>query len=280
MTNRSHYLLIILIIIIFSFPSIGFSELKTVEGEYCQIYLGDLKNKKELEEFRQIVKMKSIQDGLKKIVYDKKLDDADYIRMMVKNDYLDKFKSISHTQRKRNICERVQVSVDVEVLKSILEKDILKFDDGEVVIGEYEDSFYCKDILNYFEKEKSTINLGLLTEIKGSSMPIDDEDKMVTEQEDKLFKCLSKLKDKVNIVERKSLNNIIQEQKLSVSGITDTDTVKVGKILNLNFLILETVNDKRVTIKVLKIETGELVHLETYVFEHGTVFKPVSKRIR
>ena len=221
----------------------------------------------------------SVRSGLINIINDKKFDDLDYVKMIIKKEYLEKLKVISHTEKGREICEKVQISVDVKLLQSILNKDILKFDDGEVVIGEYKDRFYCKDIMNIFENEKSTINLGLLTEIKGSSIPIDDEDKMVTQQEKDLFKCISKLKGKVKIVERRSLNKIIQEQKLSVSGITDTDTLRVGKILNLNFIILDTVyaDADRITIKILKIDTGELVHLETYVLEHGTYFTPIDR---
>ena len=67
MKNKFQLQLMLLTIIIVAFPSICFSELKTVEGEYCDVYLGDLKNKKELNEYRQTVKNMSIKDGILKL---------------------------------------------------------------------------------------------------------------------------------------------------------------------------------------------------------------------
>jgi len=40
--------LLLLTVIILSFPSICFSEIKTVTGEYCKMYMGDMKSKWEL----------------------------------------------------------------------------------------------------------------------------------------------------------------------------------------------------------------------------------------
>ena len=67
MKNKFYSPLILLTIIIVSFPSICFSKLKTVDGGYCDVYWGDLKNKKELEEFRKTVRTQSIEDGLDKL---------------------------------------------------------------------------------------------------------------------------------------------------------------------------------------------------------------------
>jgi hypothetical protein len=61
--KRKLYLPLILLTIIILFPSVCFSELKTVQGEYCDVYLGDLKNKKEIGDFRKTVKTKSIENS-------------------------------------------------------------------------------------------------------------------------------------------------------------------------------------------------------------------------
>jgi len=62
MKNKFKLLLMLSTILIVSLPSICFSELKTVEHEYCDFYLGDLKNKKKLNEFRKKIKQETIED--------------------------------------------------------------------------------------------------------------------------------------------------------------------------------------------------------------------------
>lgn len=51
MKNKSNYSLLLLIILL-SFPSICSSEMKTVQGKYCDVYTGDIRDKEKLEEVR------------------------------------------------------------------------------------------------------------------------------------------------------------------------------------------------------------------------------------
>jgi len=118
MPNKSNYLLILLTIIIISFPSICFSELKTIEGEYCDIYLGDMKNKQELEIVRKTVKTKSIGNGLHKLtdpLGHSFTDDGECFKHIVSN-YLEKVVVISHTEKGRKICDKVKITLDPEVI--------------------------------------------------------------------------------------------------------------------------------------------------------------------
>ena len=121
MTNKFNYLLILLTIVIISFPSICFSELKTVEGEYCEIYLGDMQNKKELGEIRKSVSEKSITDGLRKINnIDKDVYFSEDCLSHIISQYLGKVVVVSHTEKGRKICEKVKITLDPEVTKKYL----------------------------------------------------------------------------------------------------------------------------------------------------------------
>jgi hypothetical protein len=64
MKNKFQLLFILLTIIIVLFPSVCFSEMKTVQGENCKIYMGDMRNKKELDEFRKDVRRDSIVSSI------------------------------------------------------------------------------------------------------------------------------------------------------------------------------------------------------------------------
>jgi len=264
-----------LLIIILSFPSICFSELKTVEGEYCDVYLGDMKNKKELKKVRETTRTLSIKNGLEKIVKDKKFESINYVKK-IQQSYIENIKVISHSEKGRKICDKIQVTVDLEILKSILKKDVLEFDDGEVVIGEWEDVYYCKDILKTLDKEREKIVVGVLTEIKETGISIEKKNKWLNKIEEQVFMCISKLGEKVTLVDRIHLDKIIDEQKLSLSGITDTNILKVGKILNLQILIFVTIYEETLSVKLLKVDTGEILHFGTYGLQSGRIFKGIK----
>ena len=124
MRNRFQLLFILLTIIIFSFPSISFSKSKTVVGEHCDIYLGDMNNKKELEEVRKSVREYSIKDGLEKL--DGK-DKGSYIYLLcvrhIIRQYLGKVVVVSHTEEGRKICEKLKITLDPEIINEFLTKE-------------------------------------------------------------------------------------------------------------------------------------------------------------
>lgn len=124
MRNKFQLLVILLTIIIFSFPSTCFSESETVVGEDCEAYLGDMKNKKELDEFRKSVREYSIGDALEKFGGK---DKESYIypacvRNIISN-YLGKVVVVSHTEEGRKICEKVEITLDPEVINEYLSQN-------------------------------------------------------------------------------------------------------------------------------------------------------------
>ena len=86
-------------IIVLSFPSIGLSEMKTVEGEYCDVYMGKMNDKKELDKRRKEVRNHSIINGIYKVT--KSLSGgsfSDKCLDYVISNYLDKVVVVSHTE--------------------------------------------------------------------------------------------------------------------------------------------------------------------------------------
>jgi len=117
MRNKFQLLFILLTIIIFSFPSICFSESKTVVNEYCEIYSGDMKNKKELEVFRKNVRILSIFQGVLKSDKSRRYNvsfSIDDIRNV--SQYTEKVVVISHTEKNKKICDRVKITFDTEAM--------------------------------------------------------------------------------------------------------------------------------------------------------------------
>ena len=71
-------------------------------------------------------------------------------------------------------------------------------------------------------------------------------------------------KDKYKVVDRRHMTKILEEQKLSSSGLTDSETVKLGKLLNLDIIVLRMIYEESKVTKVLKVDTGEVLLFQTY----------------
>ena len=70
--------------------------------------------------------------------------------------------------------------------------------------------------------------------------------------------------DKYKYLDRRHLNKVLEEQKLSSSGLTDSDTVKIGKLLNLDIIVLRLIYNDRLLTKVIKVDTGEVLLFKTF----------------
>jgi TolB-like protein len=74
---------------------------------------------------------------------------------------------------------------------------------------------------------------------------------------------------KINIIDRSKLNELLNEQELKISGLTDKDTVsKIGQLIGINGIVIgkyQVVNNwfsqDRITIsvKVIDIESGRII---------------------
>jgi hypothetical protein len=257
-----------LLIIVLSFPSICFSKSKTVEYEHCGIYLGDMKNKKELNDFRQGEKTTSIILGLLTLTDPSKnrikLECIRHIHI----NYLERVVVVSHTEKGRNICNKVKITFDPEVVDEYLSQE-------NCIVP----NLWFEEIDFVLTKKSDKINIGLIIQTKIPDIEESKREQLENEEERQFFKMTEENKDKYKVVDRRHLSKILEEQKLSSSGITDSETVKVGKILNLDIIVLRILYDKSQVTKVLKVDTGEVLLFRTYETkkEEGWIYYGNSK---
>jgi hypothetical protein len=273
--KHKSYIMILLMIIIILFPSICFSKSKTVEGEYCDVYLGDMKNKKEFDDFKQTVKTKSIENGLHKYTDPLKLPLTEKCFTYMISKYLEKVVVVSHTDKERKICDKVRITLEPEVINKCLSQNICKVN-ALVFLGLPQEWFY--DVDDVLTTKNGKINIGLIIETKIPDTEGNKRELLENGEESQFFGMIEGNKDKYKLVDRKHLKTIIDEQKLSSSGITDSETLKLGKILNLDIIVLRFIYEKSQVTKVLKVDTGEVLLFKTYKteMEDGWVFYGTS----
>lgn len=256
MTNKCNFLLISLTIIIL-FPSICFSKSVTVQGEHCDSYLGDLKNKKELERFRKDVRRMSLELGVSKITTSSKSLEyviTDECFDYVIDHYLEKIVVISHSENGRKICDKVKITLDPEV--------VIKYFRQEICIHPM-NSGWCIEVDRVLSKFWG-INIGLIIETSIKGLDSDKKEQLENEQERQFYSLIETNKEQYRLVDRRHMNKVIEEQKFSMSGLTDNETVKLGKLLNLDVIVLRMIYENSMVTKVLKVDTGEVMLFKTY----------------
>ena len=168
---------------------------------------------------------------------------------------------VSHTEKGRKICDKVKISLDPEVIDKYLSQEICKSHDWDVV---RKCSVWCCDIDDILKKKSEKINIGLIIEIKIPSLDGYKKEMLENEEETQFHSMIDWNKEKYKVIDRRHLGKILEEQKLSSSGITDNETIKLGKILNLDIIILRMIYEQSKITKVLKVDTGEVLLFRSY----------------
>lgn len=73
---------------------------------------------------------------------------------------------------------------------------------------------------------------------------------------------------KFNVLDRRNINHILDEQKIQKSGITDVENViKIGKILNVNYVFVGTCSKLDnlfiINVEMINIQTGKIEKSES-----------------
>lgn len=168
---------------------------------------------------------------------------------------------VSHTEKGRKICDKVKITFDPEVIGKYLSQEICKSHEWDVVRL---CSFWCCDIDDILTKKSDKVNIGLIIENKYSNLEINTKEQLENEQESQFHEMVKWNKNKYRVIDRRHLSKVLEEQKLSSSGITDSETVKLGKILNLDIIVLRLIYENSRITKVLKVDTGEVLLFKTY----------------
>ena len=79
---------------------------------------------------------------------------------------------------------------------------------------------------------------------------------------DLLEVCLATVPE-IKVLERRQITKLLQEQKMSLAGITKDQAIKVGKLLNADFLIFGTVSpsgkDIDISLRMVSAKTSEIL---------------------
>lgn len=179
---------------------------------------------------------------------------------------MEKVEVVSHTEKGRKICEKVKITLDTEVINEFRKKGCPPMQEAPHV--PYID--WVEDI-HYFLKNKSdNINIGLIVETKIPNLDGNKRECLENEEENEFSKMTRENVGKLKLIDRRHFSKVLEEQKLSVSGITDNETVKLGKLLNLDILVLRLIYEKSRVTKVLKVDSGEVLLFKTYETKEKT----------
>ncbi|MDO9229548.1 MAG: hypothetical protein Q7U03_08285 [Syntrophales bacterium] len=148
--------------------------------------------------------------------------------------------------------------LDPEVINKYLSQDIC--------VVQYERD-WGHEIDNVLTKKSDKINIGLIIEIKIKDIEGNKREQLENEEEQHFFYMIEIKRDKYKLVDRRHLKNILEEQKFSMTGLTDSETVKLGKLLNLDIIVLRLIYENSKVTKVLRVDTGEVLLFKTYQTE-------------
>ncbi len=265
MKNKSQFILIIFVLVALSFPSSGFSAMQEVFGEYCDVYTGDMKNKKKLDAFKKAVTEQAQKDGVKKLVKTSRFAKvtSDCVNYALSN-YAGKTTVVSHTEsadkKGRKICEKVKINFDPDAISKYLSQEfcLQGWDAGRG------NSSWCNDIDNVLAKKEGQLNVGLIIEIQIPKLGSDKKEALEKEEEKQFLEMAEINGDKYNILDKDALSAAAEKQKMSLSALTDHDIMQLGKMLNLDAVVHRVIYENSRTTKVRKINTGKVLLFSTY----------------
>ena len=85
------------------------------------------------------------------------------------------------------------------------------------------------------------------------------------------------------IVERTSVDKILQEQKFQNSRFTNTDMVALGEMLNVSLIIVGDINvvmeQYNVDVRVVNVQTGTIVAKDGTSFSKGGSYRDMMKEL-
>ena len=67
------------------------------------------------------------------------------------------------------------------------------------------------------------------------------------------------LEEGYKAVARAQVEKVLAEQSLSLSGITETQSAQVGKLLNTDAIVVGTIAPNQILVKAIEVKTGEII---------------------
>lgn len=122
------------------------------------------------------------------------------------------------------------------------------------------------DVINKIIQARGSVKVGFIPSVKANGME-EKASALIDKLEEEMLKGTSQGKyggDKVIVVERNHLNKIMEEQRLIASGLTTSETIKIGRLAGLDIIYLAIVYSESINLKVLAVETGEILATKSY----------------
>lgn len=265
MKHKIQFMLLFFIMLIFVFPTIGFSKSKEVMGEYCDIYKGEVKDKKSLDEFKKTVSVNAKDKAIKKLIKEFRTANinSDCVSYAT-NNLLEKVVVLKHTESAeesgRNICEKVKITYQPDVISKYLNQEscLKGWGTGK------EPSDWSNDIHNVMPTKDGKLNVGFIVESKIPN--IDDHQKeTLEEEEEKQFYNMAEIyKDNYNVLDKSAFFKAAEQHKVSLYGITENEILQLGRDLNLDVIVHRVIHKDSRTTKVRKINTGKVLLSKSY----------------
>ena len=135
-------------------------------------------------------------------------------------------------------------------------------------------SFLGDDFRDVFQKSGTKLGFYLASKIGDSVvgvLPFEGEDKEKASLVSDIYSYYL-TENNIRVVDRKELEKVIEEIKLSMVGITDTkNSNKLGKLISADYLLTGSVKKLGdiyyINIKVINISTGESIYTDSINFE-------------
>lgn len=265
MKHKIQLMLLFFIMIIFAFPPIGFSKSKEVVEEYCDVYKGDVKDTKSLDEFRKTVSVNAKEKAIQKLVKEVRVADitSDCVSYAT-NNLLEKVAVLKHRENAgksgRNICEKIKISYQPDVISKYLNQESCLKDRG----AGKELSDWCDDIHKAIPTKEGKMKVGFIVENKISNMDDHQKGTLEEEEERQFYDMAAIYKDNYTMIDKSAFLKAAEKNKISLDGITENEILELGRYLDLDVIVHRLINKDNRTTKVRKINTGKVLLSKSY----------------
>lgn len=123
------------------------------------------------------------------------------------------------------------------------------------------------DSIQQIINRNGVAKIGVIVDVRVASLSEqerkDYSDMLSNRKQAELLKTYAIRRNEIKFVERSQLQPIIEEQKFAMSGLTETNTVQIGKLAGLDIIFLYTAFQTQTSFKAILVNTGEILAIQT-----------------
>jgi len=123
------------------------------------------------------------------------------------------------------------------------------------------------DTIQQIINRNGVAKIGVIVDVRGASLSEqerkDYSDMLSNKKQAELLKRYALRRNEIKFVERSQLQPIMEEHKFSMSGLTESNTVQIGKLAGLDIIFLYTAFQSQTSFKAILVNTGEILASQT-----------------